>query len=730
MGLRESQERVSALLSPRNVAIVGASDRPGSWAARVWRNLNRYGYPGPIYPINPKRSEIWDRECYADVFSLPEPPDHVVVLIPAPGVPGLLRDVAKAGGRSATIFTSGFGESDDAQAKALAGDLERAIAETGLAVSGPNCFGNFSAPSRFVSFIEDRQLALEAGPVALVGQSGGVMMFANQVLEERGIAASYIVSSGNEAGLASADYIAFFAADPGIQVIVSYLEAIKDMDLFLEAARAVREAGKTLVVLKLGQTEEGREAAMAHTGALAGSTEAFDAVVGPAGVVRVESLDEAIEAVEFLVHSARPPAGRRLAGMTLSGAYRGLLLEAAAKNGLTFPPLAPETERKLKDILSVGSIVGNPLDGGYGVVSSAENYLACLQAMESDPNVDLLLVQEELPRNRENQRAERTIGLVEDYAANRAQKPLAFVSLLSHSQSDHSRALRPRFPHVPFLQEPIRALGVIERLVRRGECHALGQMEVLVGAGVEVKDAALGDRLRKAARAAGEDGIALNEVRCKEVLAAYEIKSPDERFAASRDEAMDAARELDPPLVLKAVSAELFHKSDMGAVMLRLDTPEEVGAAWDTIIGNLERHGAGAAMEGMLVSRFVSGGVEVSLGLHRDPEAGPVIMVGSGGTLLELVRDVAFSAPPVSRAKAMDMLARTKVMALLQGYRGTDAYDVEAVVAALAALGAIATDLGDVVRSIDINPFMVLPAGDGGMALDALIVLQSTPRRG
>jgi hypothetical protein len=193
---------------------------------------------------------------------------------------------------------------------------------------------------------------------------------------------------------------------------------------------------------------------------------------------------------------------------------------------------------------------------------------------------------------------------------------------------------------------------------------------------------------------------------------------------------MEAARVLGPPLVLKGVSAELLHKSDIGAVVLRLETPEEVGAAWDMIMANLERHDVGAVLEGMLVSRFVGGGVEVSLGLYRDPESGPVIMVGSGGTLLELVRDVAFTAPPVSRDKAMDMLARTKVMALLQGYRGAGAYDVEAIAASLAALGTMAVELGDTVRSIDINPFMVLPAGDGGMALDALMVLQSELPRG
>jgi acetyltransferase len=412
--------------------------------------------------------------------------------------------------------------------------------------------------------------------------------------------------------------------------------------------------------------------------------------------------------------------------MTLSGAYRGLLLEAAAKNGLTFPPLAPETESKLKEILSVGSIVGNPLDGGYGVVSSADNYLACLEAMESDPNVDMLLLQEELPRNPGNDRAERYIGLVEDYVANRAQKPVAFVSLLSHSQSDYSRSLRPRFPHVPMLQEPVKVLGVIERIVRRGERLALSQSEVPRAIGAAAKDTALAGRLREAARAAVDDGTTLDEVRCKEVLNTYGM---DERLATSREEAMDAARELGPPLALKAVSAGLLHKSDMGAVMLRLNTPDEVGAAWDTIIGNLEGHGVGAAIEGMLVSRFISGGVEVSLGLHRDPESGPVVMVGSGGTLLELVRDVAFAAPPVGREKAMDMLARTKVMALLRGYRGADAHDVDAVVAALAVLGAIAADLGDVVQSIDINPFMVLPAGGGGLALDALIVLNPVQSR-
>src|ERR1700675_2847996 len=230
LDLAASKKKVAALTAPRNAVLVGASDRPGGWSARVWRNLTRYEFPGPIYLVNPRRTEIWDRPCYPDFKSLPEPPDHLVVLVPAAGVAEALRSGAAAGARSATVFSAGFGEAFDSEAAALGRELAAVIAETGLGVSGPNCMGNVCAKSRLVTLTEDRPLAVRAGPVALVGQSGGMMIFINAALEERGIWAEYLITSGNEAGLSVPDYIAFFADQPELKVIVIYVEAISNLE--------------------------------------------------------------------------------------------------------------------------------------------------------------------------------------------------------------------------------------------------------------------------------------------------------------------------------------------------------------------------------------------------------------------------------------------------------------------------------------------------------------------
>src|SRR6202165_670881 len=246
VNLDASKKKVEALTAPRNVVLVGASDRPGSWAARVWHNLNRYEFPGPIYLINPRRSEIWDQPCYPDFKSLPEAPDHMVVLVPAAGVVETLRSGAAAGARSATVFSAGFGEGFDAEGAVLGRELAAVIAQTGLGVSGPNCMGNVCAKSRLVTLTEDRPLAVRTGPAALVGQSGGMMIFINAALEERGIWAEYLITSGNEAGLSVPDYVAFFAGEPELKVIIVYVEAMADPENFAAACRLARIAGKEI----------------------------------------------------------------------------------------------------------------------------------------------------------------------------------------------------------------------------------------------------------------------------------------------------------------------------------------------------------------------------------------------------------------------------------------------------------------------------------------------------
>jgi acetyltransferase len=714
--LAASKQKVKALTEPRNAVLVGASERQGSWAWRVLRNLKQYEFPRPLYLVNPRRTEIEGERCYPDVRSLPEPPDHLVVLVPAPSVPEVLRNGAAAGARSATVFSSGFGEAYNDQAAPLGRELRQVIAETGLAVSGPNCMGNICAKNHFVTLSEDRPLTLREGPVALVGQSGGMMIFLNASLEERGINAEYLITSGNEAGLGIPDYVAFFADQPELKVIILYIEAISNIEKFKAACRMARAAGKAIVAIKLGQSESGRSAAMAHTASLAGTVEAFDAIAADVGIIRADTLDDAVEITELLVHT-RAPAGRRLGAITLSGAFRGLLYDAAERNGLVFPKLADETLTKLNAILGVGSLVSNPIDGGFGVLSSIDNYKASIAALQADPNIDMILIQENLPREPGSDRAERYIHTVESIVAGGAPKPVAIITPVSHSQSDYSRALREKVPNVSFLLEVNKGLRAIASLIGRDELERLaGAPERHTATPAETAAAA---RVRALAQSGAS---ALNEVDSKDLIRAYGIPTPTEIAVHSPDDAAKAAQQIGYPVVLKAVSAKLLHKSDAGAVALGLPDDRALLAAYERIVTNVQPTEAGQP-DAMLVCQQVSGGLELVLGLNRDPEMGLVVMAGSGGVLLELTRDVAFAAPPITRDKARAMIERTHAAQLLRGYRSTPARDVDAVVDALVALGRIAEDLADVVQSIDINPFVVLPRG--GFALDALVVTRA-----
>jgi acyl-CoA synthetase (NDP forming) len=717
LDLEASKKKVKALTEPRNAVLVGANDRPGSWAWRVLRNLKQYEFPRPLYLVNPRRTEIGGDRCYPDFKSLPEPPDHLVVLVPAPGVPEVLRQGAAAGARSATVFSSGFGEAYNSDAAPLGRELKAVIAETGLAVSGPNCMGNICAKTRLVTLSEDRPLLLRQGPIALVGQSGGMMIFLNAALEERGMNAEYLITSGNEAGLGIPDYIAFFSDQPELKVIIVYIEAIADIEKFKAACRMARAAGKAIVAVKLGESESGRNAAMAHTASLAGSIEAFDAVAADLGIVRADTLDDAVEVSELLVHTGAP-GGRRLGAITLSGAFRGLLYDAAERNGLQFPKLADATLEKLNAILGVGSLVSNPIDGGFGVLSSDDNYKASIAALQADPNIDMILVQENLPREPGSDRAERYIHTVEAIIAGGAPKPIAIITPVSHSQSDYSRALRAQVPHVSFLLEVNKSLRAIATVARRDELERLATPSNKITS--TPAEAAAAARVRALAKS----GAALDEVESKQLIRAYGIPTPAEMAVKSPDDAVKAARQIGYPVVLKGVAAKLLHKSDAGAVALHLGDDDAVRAAYVRITENVRRAGI-ESLDAMLVCQQISGGLELVLGLNRDPEMGLVVMAGSGGVLLELTQDVAFAAPPLTSGKARAMIERTHAARLLRGYRSSPVLDTDAMVDALIALGRIAEDLADVVQSIDINPFVVLPRG--GFALDALVVPLVSP---
>jgi acetate---CoA ligase (ADP-forming) len=708
-----AQRAVEALLAPRNIALVGANDRPGSWSARTWQNLEQYEFPGTVYPVNPRRTEIWAGPCYPNLAALPEAPDHIALLVPPAAVIGVLHEAARAGARSATIFTSGIGDATGVDGMRLGGEVARVIRETGLAVSGPNCMGNFCARTRMATLNDPHPLPTVRGPLAMVGQSGGVMLFTAHALHDRCIDVGYIVTSGNELGLTTADYIVAFAADPDIEVIVSYVEGIRNADAFRQACATAQAAGKHIVLLKMGRSVAGRQAALSHTGTLAGRLDVFDAIAGELGVIRVDTADDVVETVELLLHAPRL-RGRRLAGLTLSGAFRGMLLDAAAENGLTFPPLAPETTERLGALLGAGAMVGNPVDGGFGVVTSAQTYRDCIEALDADPNVDLLVIQEELAREPVPERAGRWMAIAEEFAATRATKPIAYASFVSYGLSAHSRRLRSRLPHIAILQESSRAVRAIAKTVRCSEMEALAAGSV----------AAPGPRADGRFAAGRTTSGPLDEVRSKEIVRAFGIPTLDETVVPNDVRAVQAAAaKVAGSVVLKAVGRRLLHKSDAGAVALDLRGAGDVAAAFERIVRGVDAHDVGP-IEAFLVAPYITDGIHVILGVHRDPEMGLVVMVGSGGVLVELIDDVVFVAPPISREKAIDAIGRTRIGRLVHGYRGARAVDGEALIDAVVGLGRLATELGDVLESVDINPFVVRPSGVTSVALDALVILR------
>jgi acetate---CoA ligase (ADP-forming) len=718
MDPKKSVEQVAALLSPRNVIIVGASDKAGNWTPRVQKNLKRYKFPGAIYPMNPGRDEVWGEKCYRDFASLPEAPDHLLILVPAVFVPGVLREAALAGARSATIMTSGFEESGSDEGRKLGVELRRAIAETGMAVSGPNCFGNLIAARSFVTLPDDRPQQVAPGPVAIVGQSGGIATAIKRTLEERGIIVGALVTSGNEAGLNTADYIHYFAADPATKVIVCYLESIRDRDSFLAACRAARAAGKPVVVAKLGTSNAGRAAALAHTGALAGSAAAFDAVAGAAGALRVRTLDDVVEVVEYLLH-APLPKGPGLGAITLSGGLRGLLLDAAERNGMVFATLQPETQAKLEDYMGAGSAVGNPLDGGYTVLSSQANYLKSIEIMLSDPGVDLLLMQEELPREAGSARKESNLREAEKLAS-RVGKPICYVSMISYGLNEYARTLHAELPHLPFLQEADKAMRAVSQMTDH-----VANISTVDGA--VAPPAAAQEIIAKlrTASAGAREPFTLSEPDSKALLAAYGVSLTRETLTESAEAAVQAADSIGYPVVLKGVSADLPHKTEAGAVLVGLKDAKAVRAGYAEIIANVAKAKPGLVLDGVLVAEMVSGGIELALGIANDPEVGPVVMFGGGGIALELYGDVAFAAPGADRAWAARLINQTKAASLLDGWRRTPAHDRAAVEAALIAVGRIAQDLGDVFEALDVNPFIARGDGKGGVALDALVVLRA-----
>jgi acetate---CoA ligase (ADP-forming) len=709
-------KNIHAMLHPRNIVLVGATDKPGNYAERIWNNLIKYQFEGGLYPVNSKRETIWGVPCYKDFVSLPDKPDHVLVLVPARFAVQVLRDAAAAGARSATIVTSGFSELQDEESQKLAAGLQLAIKETGLAVTGPNCLGNLSAGEKLFTNIDDRVVTMEAGPVAIAGQSGAIVMAIRQALEDRGVGVGYMVTTGNEAGLETPDLMAYFAADPSIRVIVVYLEGVRNTKVFREACKAARAAGKPVIALKLGSSEGGRAAAMAHTGALAGSIETFDAVATREGVVRVRGLDEMIETTECFVH-AEPPKSDRLAAVSLSGGKRGLLIDAFYSAGLNFAPLSKDANFKLAKMLGPGSIVGNPLDAGFAAVVDPSVYMQSIKIMIDDPDTDIVIIDSELPKAPHEQR-EKNLHIVNEMAGA-ANKPVVYISTMSIGFTEFTKALRKTLPHIAVMQGLDRAVGAIKSLIEYASLRK-DVPEVVSSSSASAR--ATLEKTLKSAR-----GAALDEVASKVLLRAYGIPVSKEEIAQDAAGAVKIAKKIGFPVVAKVVSADILHKSDIGGVVLNINSAAEVKKAFGDITARVKKLKGKPKLDGVLIAQQVKADLELVVGASLDAEMGPVVLFGSGGIDIELTKDVALAGAPLDAAEAKALINRTKAGVKLKGYRGKPALHEASVVKALVGLSNLMADAGTRIASIDVNPFLVNTKT--GVAVDGLIVLNNAAAR-
>jgi acetyltransferase len=537
-------------------------------------------------------------------------------------------------------------------------------------------------------------------------------MAIRQALEDRGVGVGYMVTTGNETGLETPDLMRYFAEDPSIKVIVVYLEGVRSTKAFRSACKAARAASKPVIALKLGSSEGGRAAAMAHTGALAGSIETFDAIATREGVIRVGGLDELIETTECFVHAA-VPKGDRLAAVTLSGGKRGMLIDAFHAAGLNFAPLSPHVSRELAKMLGPGSIVGNPLDAGFAAVVDPSVYMKSIKLMIDDPDIDIVIVDAELPKAAHELR-ERNLRIV-DGMASRASKPVIYISAMSIGFTEFTKGLRKSLPHLAVMQGLDRAVTAIKSLL----AYARLRKEVpdIVSSSKPTARAVLEKALASAS------GAALDEVASKKLLKAYGIPVSKEGIAQTAAQAVKIAKQVGYPVVAKLVSAEILHKSDIGGVVLNLNRAAEVKKAFSDITARVKKLKGKPRLDGILIAQQVKADLELVLGASLDAEMGPVVLFGTGGVDIELMKDVALAGAPLDEAEARLLIGRTKAGIKMRGYRGKPALHEASAVKALVGLSNLIADAGDRIASIDINPFLI--NARTGVAVDALIVLNN-----
>ncbi|MDI3339432.1 MAG: acetate--CoA ligase family protein [Sphaerobacter sp.] len=712
-----------ALLHPRRIAIVGASPKRG-FANTIQRRLIDCGYEGEVFPVNPNYAEIMGLPCYPSLEAIPGGVDLAILVVPSGLVPGVLAACERAGVGAVNIITSGFAEKqEDATGPARQAAIRDFARRTGIRVVGPNCLGNISVPNRMVAS-SGAYPPLHRGPIALALQSGLLAYSLILPAHDRGIGFSYVVTLGNEADIDVVDMIRYYLDDEETRVIGCFVEQFRRPERLLEMAERAADLGKPIVVLKVGRSEAGRRAALAHTGSLVGADEIVDAVMRQHGIIRVFSLDEMIETLA-LFHSRRRPAGRGVGIAVVSGGAAGLIADLGEAVGIDFPPLAPETVAKMNAVIPPYGTVGNPLDYTGQAAQQPEILDGCLAAMAEDPNIHVVVYGQAYPAliDLEQPAGQVLRALPERYP----DKVFVVLSLVAGELKHRMLDMEPVAPvgmidGIPFLQGAENGLRALASFVRYAaflrERAAASQ-----AAGSAAADAERAAWARAMVQAAA--GRPLVEREAKAILARYGIPVTREALATTAEEAVAAARAIGYPVALKIESPDITHKTEAGGVLLGVGDDAAVREGFARVVERARQYEPTAAIAGVLVQEMVPrGGHELILGMTQDPAFGPAVAVGLGGIFVETLKDVALAVPPIPPHEARAMLGRLRAAPVLsgQGARGQGPADLDAVVDIVVRFSQLCRDLRDDVAEIDINPLVAFRPGQGAWVVDCLIV--------
>lgn len=704
---RPAPHPLAPLLAPASIAVIGASPR-GNRGTVILENIRGRGFAGPLYAINPKYEAIGDVPCYPSLAALPEVPDFVAIALPAEASVAALREAAAAGVKAGLLIAGGFAEGS-AAGRDLQGEVQDICRGSGMKICGPNCYGIVNVGTGAAPYSGGIVDPLRPGNVGFVLQSGALTHALHDTLVGRGPGISHIITSGNEAVVELAEYVDWLLDDPGTEVIALFIEGLKDPARFAEVAEKALRLGKPIVALKVGRTERGQRATLAHTGSVAGSDAAYDGLFRKWGVIRAEDIDDMRETLVLLA-SGRRPQGSGVAIASISGGVTTLLTDLAETCGLNTPAPSAETEAKLRAALPAFGIANNPLDTTGALAEDPTILAAVAGAFLGDPQIGCFALALNSPlgtaghRKRARMLAEAQAGI---------DKPLICFSVTSFGVDAElaGTLAEARIPLLIGARETVLALGRWIWFEERRRAMTGNRGRLASGRGHR-PDLPSGP-------------LVLAEHAATALLAPYEgLRFTRQARAATAEAAAAEAGRLGYPVVLKIDSPDIAHKTEAGGVRLGLRDASEVRGAFAAIMASAAAHAPAARLDGVLVQEMAPKGFEVLLGLSRHGSFGLQLAVGIGGTFVEILRQVALRPVPVSRADAEEMIDETLLGELLRGFRGSGPFDRAALVAAILSLSDAACDLADRLEELDVNPLLVLAEGEGVMALDALAVLR------